>query len=215
MFSFNNSDLATLAALCVVNFLCAGTVHRAVLLNSGFVQRRLLFEGLSLFGFVVAIALTLLGVLMWVRNPAFVIACTTLWFILCLVVVVRIWRGHRNRVNKRVLELPELFYQQTIQNDRPIIMPGKKTENLPMTTKSGTANSLSARAFHDTGVEVEKKSGTQLNQPVDLGSVTGDKLKKYHKKREYKSASISNLSVYRQRSKKFPVHESAPRTGCK
>ena len=214
MFSFNNSDLATLAALCVVNFFCAGSVHRAVLLNSGFVQRRLLFEGLSLLGFVVAIALTLLSVLMWVRNPAFVIACTTLWFLLCLVVVVRIWRGNRNRVNKRVLELPELFYQQNVHHDRPIIMPGKKTENLPMTTKPRTADSLSARALHDTGVEIEKKSGTQLNQPVDLGSVTGDKLKKYHKKREYKSAAISNLSAYRQQSRKIPAHAS-PMTACK
>lgn len=166
MLSFNNSDIVFLAALCVSNVVSASVVHRAVLLNSGFMQRRIFFEGLSLFGILAAIALSLFSVLIWVRNPAFVIACTAVWVTLCMLTVVRIWRDHRKRLSKKALEIPDF----------------------PM---------------YDTAGSDETTMTSHLSQPALSGNnEVRDKLKNYNKKRACKSASISNLSAYRQRSKK-------------
>lgn len=215
VFSFNNSDIAILAALCVANLFCAGIVHHAVLFNSGFMQRRLLFEGLSLFGFLAAIVLSLFSVLMWVRNPPFVIACTLLWVTLCLLVVVQIWRSNRNRLNKKVLEIPEFWDQRTIHSDQPVIMTGKNTEGskATLTMLPEMAGNTSTRPMHRASVSDETETAAHSAQREMFGKDVRDKLEKYNKKRAYRSAPISNLSAYRQRSKKALTESS--KTACK
>lgn len=216
MFSFNNSDIAILAALCVVNLFCAGVVHRVVLHNSGFMQRRLLFEGLSLFGFLAAIVLSLFSVLMWVRNPPFVIACTLLWVILNSLIVVKIWRSHRNRMSRMVLEIPEMWDQQSTGNDQPALTAGNKPEwsNATLTRRPALAGNTPSRRLHKAPAADEKETAAHRAQKELFGKDVRDKLEKYTRKRAYKSAAISNLSTYRQQSRKV-LPESATKTACK
>ena len=136
MFLLNNSDITILATVCVVNLFCAGVVRRAVLFNSGFMQRRTLFEGLSLFGFLGAISLSLFSILIWVSSPLLVIISTSLWVSLCLLVVVRIWLGHRDRLSSKVLEIPEFWNDESISDDQTFIMMNKKAAN-SVTAMSG------------------------------------------------------------------------------
>ncbi len=212
MFAFNNSDIAILAALCVVNLFCAGVVHRAVMLNAGCMQRRLLFEGLSLFGFVAAIALSLFSVLMWVRNPPFVLACSLVWVTLCSLAVARIWYDHRSRFNKKTIEVPELLDQRPIRSDQLAIMSGKKNGWATMTRKPETAPPPAAHPLHRSPVSDEAEV---LQDRLEMsGKDVRDKLEKYNRKRAYKSAPVSNLSTYRHRSKKV-LPESTTKTACK
>ncbi|MFK7861594.1 MAG: hypothetical protein AB8B64_22460 [Granulosicoccus sp.] len=177
--------------------MSAVSIHRAVYRNQALAQRRSLYELLSIIGYLVAVALCLFSVLSWVDHSRFVYACTAIWAVFSLGVVLRLWWTNPANKTGRVLEFPDTWEESADM----------------ASTDSATVSTLAiarAQAASDPSPAVATWRSKAEPAPVSsfekikaraaqLQQYRHARLLRYKQKRSTTRLANSNLSAYLQK----------------
>ncbi|MEE9319501.1 MAG: hypothetical protein V3U76_03565 [Granulosicoccus sp.] len=128
---------------------------------------------MSVLGFIFALALTVISVVVWPFNHTFVIVCTTAWALFSCVFALGLQRRERCRLAQSNLEIPDIWHRELEQDKqliaaKPVKVHAEQSGRVQIIIDATTAKNFEESAYSAAGGhwQNELRKSRRLNLPT-------------------------------------------------